>query len=157
MIPVLTTSNTYIPFLCNQLEYTATPLAVCIVCAEPNGKPLAGVVYDCYNGASIHAHIWVDRMPSREWFSVIFDYPFNQLGVKKIIGQVRSGNEAAIKLDKHFGFVQEAEIADYFESGESLLVYTLSREQCRVLNSPLWGRARSKIVRGSDGKEKQGA
>lgn len=155
---VLTTSNTYIPFLCKQLEYTATPLAVCIVCAEPTGAPIAGVVYDCYNGGSIHAHIWIDpeRRPSREWFSVIFDYPFNQLNVKKIIGQVRSNNTDALKLDVHFGFIKEAEVLDYFESGESLQVYTLTREQCRILNSPLWARARSKVLRGVNGQEEQG-
>lgn len=141
MSTIITSSNTYMPILCRELEYAPTALAVCIVCADSNTlEPVAGVVYDCYNGETIHAHIWIakGRKPSREWFCAIFDYPFNRCGVGKIIGQVRSSNSDARRLDEHFGFVQEAEVASYYPDGSSLLVYTLTREQCRVLNSKAW-------------------
>lgn len=143
MSTVLTSSNTYLPILCRLVEYTPTALAVCIVCADDKTlEPVAGVVYDCYNGATIHAHIWVspERMPSREWFCAIFDYPFNRCGVNKVIGQVRSANSDARRLDEHFGFVKEAEVADYYPDGSSLIVYTLTREQCRILNSKAWAK-----------------
>lgn len=150
MSTVLSTSSTYLPFLCRALEFTPTALAQCIVCADAEtGYPVAGVIYDGFNGSMIHAHIWVDaeRKPSRDWFGAIFDYPFNRCGVKKIVGQVRSSNEEAIRLDEHFGFVREAEIKDYYEGGVSLLVYTMTREQCRVLNSPAWRRVNERISR----------
>lgn len=145
----LTSSTTYIPFLCKALQYTATSVAQCIVCADDDGMPVAGVVYDSFNGATVHAHIWVDaeRRPCREWYSAIFDYPFNRLGVRKIIGQVNSGNGDARKLDEHFGFVLEAEIKDYYEEGTSLLVYTLTKEQCRILNAPGWRKVNQQIAR----------
>jgi len=148
----LSNSTSYLPFLCKALQYTPTPLAQCIVCCDDETyAPIAGVIYDGYNGATIHAHIWVDagRSPMREWYAAIFDYPFNVCGVTKIIGQVKSGNEEARRLDEHFGFVLEAEITQYYESGDSLLVYTMTREQCRVLNSPVWAKARQRIRRGS--------
>lgn len=141
MNTVITSSSSYLPILCRMLDYTPTPLATCIVCADAETTaPVAGVVYDGYNGAIIHAHIWADpeRMACREWWAAIFDYPFNRCNVKKIVGQVKSTNTEAIKLDEHFGFVREAEVKDYYPDGTSLLAYTMTREQCRVLNSKSW-------------------
>lgn len=149
MSTLLSTSTTYLPFLCKALEFTPTALAQCIVCVDAETHyPVAGVIYDGFNGAMIHAHIWVDaeRKPSREWFAAIFDYPFNRCGVRKIVGQVNSHNEEAKRLDEHFGFVLEAEIKDYYDTGASLLVYTMTREQCRVLNSPAWRKVNQLIA-----------
>lgn len=147
----IVTDRGYLAFLCKALQYVPSSLAECIMCVEADGKPVAGVIYDNYNGHIIHAHIWIDaeKRPSREWYSAIFDYPFNRLEVRKVIGQVNSNNEEAAALDKHFGFVLEAELTDYYEDGASLLVYTLTREQCRVLNSPAWRAVNERIARAS--------
>ena len=136
----------YLPFLCKALGYTPTPQAQCITCTDADGKPVAGVVYDNFNTVTIAAHIWVDaeRIPSKEWYAAIFDYPFNRLGVVKLIGNVAGNNEEAHRLDKHFGFVEEARITDYSEDGD-LVIYTMTKDQCRVLNSPLWARAFTKL------------
>ena len=138
-------SHMYLPFLCKALNLTPSATAQCIVCTD-DGKPIAGVVYDGYNVSSVSAHIWLDaeRVPTREWYAAIFDNPFNRLGVKKIIGQINSNNDEAIRLDKHFGFVEEARITDYSEDGD-LVIYTMTKDQCRVLNSPLWARAFTKL------------
>jgi gamma-glutamylcyclotransferase (GGCT)/AIG2-like uncharacterized protein YtfP len=128
----------YLPFLCKALNYTPTVLAQCITCVD-DGVPVAGVIYDCYNTVIIAAHIWIDtdRKPSRAWYAAIFDYPFNRLQVRKVVGQVASDNEDATKLDEHFGFVEEARVKDYSTDGD-LIIYTMTKEQCRVLNSPSW-------------------
>lgn len=99
----------------------------------------AGVLYDVFNGASVNCHIYVNPVhkPAREWWCAIFHYPFEVLKVKKIVGQVPSDNSQAVLLDTHFGFELEATIKDYFE-GADLLVYTMTRAQCRVLNSRVW-------------------
>lgn len=130
----------YLPFLCHALGYHPTVLAQCITCVE-DGKPVAGVVYDGYNERSIAAHIWVDaeRRPSREWYAAIFDYPFKRLGVEKIVGQVNSNNEDATKLDEHFGFVEEGRIKNFSPDGD-LILYTMTIEQCKILNSPRWAK-----------------
>lgn len=148
---VLTCSTTYVPFLCQRLGFAASPMSQCIVCADAEtNEPIAGVVYDNYNGATIHAHIWIaeGKKPSREWYYAIFDYPLVQLKVSKIIGQVNSKNKSAMKLDSHFGFVLEAEITEYYDDGGSLLVYTMKKEQCRILNSKSWQKVATSIVRG---------
>lgn len=133
-------STLCLPLLCQKLSYYPTMVAQAISCLE-DGEIIAGVVYDLYNGRSVNAHIWVhpDRTPSRAWYAAIFDYPFNRLGVDKIVGSVASGNSAARKLDEHFGFELEAVVRGYSEDGD-LLLYTMTRAQCRVLNSPRWGK-----------------
>lgn len=136
-----------LPFLCKAVEYTPTPAAQVIACVDDGGRPVAGVIYDGFNGSIVMCHIWVDaeRKPCREWFAAIFDYPFNHLGVTKIVGQVRSSNIEARMLDQHFGFVKEATISDYYPGGDSLLVYTLTKDQCRILSSPSWKRVVDKV------------
>lgn len=135
-------TSLYLPFLCHALGYHPTVLAQCITCVD-DGKPVAGVVYDGYNEVSIGAHIWVDaeRRPSREWYVAIFDYPFKRLGIQKLVGQVNSSNDYAIKLDEHFGFVEEGRIKNFSKDGD-LILYTMTPDQCKILNSPRW----SKVV-----------
>jgi len=133
-------SSMFLPTLCRELELAPTPLAQCIVDVQ-NGKPVAGVVYENYNTVSVTAHIWVKdgAVASKEWWAAIFDYCFNQLGIHKLIGQVYSTNEKARRLDEKMGFVLEATIKDYCLEGD-LLMYTMTKEQCRILNSPVWAR-----------------
>lgn len=146
----ISTNGLYLAFLGQQLEYVPSARAQCIVCVEGStGVPIAGVAYDGYNGHIIMAHIWIDkgRRPSKEWIAAIFDYPFNKLGVRKIVGQVRSSNTAALEIDKHFGFEFEARITDFYDNGDSLEVLTMTREQCAILSSPLWAKIVDKVSR----------
>ena len=143
---IIDCSTLYLPLLCKVLNYMPTPYAQVIACVE-DGICIAGVVFDGYNGGTIGAHIWVDdgKRPSKDWFGAIFDYPFNRLQVNKIIGQVKGSNDEARKLDEHFGFVKEAEITQYYDDEDSLIIYTMRKDQCRILNSPLWGRTASRV------------
>lgn len=132
-------STMAIPLLAKALGVNPSNVAQAITCIE-DGMVIAGVIYDCYNGASVQAHIWIDadHKPSKEWYVAIFDYPFNQLRVTKIMGQVKGNNSEARALDEHFGFILEAVIEDFYEEGEPLRIYSMRKEQCRVLNSPTW-------------------
>lgn len=142
--------TTYLPFIAKAVGCQISPLGQCIMCVDEKTRaPIAGVAYDGYNGAIIHAHIWVDaeRRPSPEWLAAIFDYPFNRLQVHKIVGQVNSGNMEARKLDEHFGFVLEATVKEFYDDGNDLLVYTMRRDQCRVLTSRRWASVMERISR----------
>lgn len=150
MKTTISSAAIYLQFMCQKLNYCPTANAQTIVCVEmATGKPLAGVIYDAYNGATIMAHIWVDSeaTPSRDWFAAIFDYPFNRLGVYKIVGQVNSANSDAIKLDTHFGFELECRVRGFYEGGGDLMVYTMTRDQCRILTSPLWSKVIDRVSR----------
>ena len=127
----------WLPELCRRIEYTPGPAAQTIVCIDDN-KLLAGTVYDHYNGSTVNAHIYVNEAPTREWWVAIFDYPFNVLKVRKLVGQVPSTHSAALRLDKNFGFVEEARIKDFYSEGDDLVIFTMTRDQCKVLNSERW-------------------
>lgn len=90
---------------------------------ELNGRLIAGVAYEDYNGASVTCHIAVEGRVTRYFLWAIFDYPFNQLKVKKIIAPVVESNEKSVRFVKKLGFRKEAQILDAHPDG-TVLIYT---------------------------------
>lgn len=99
---------------------------------ETDGKIVAVAGYDGYNGASIRVHLAVDGKITPEFLWYGFYYPFEELKVKKLIGLVASTNHKALRLDKHFGYVEEAVIKDAVPYGD-LHILTMTKDQCRYL------------------------
>ena len=97
-------------------------------------KLVCGVLFEGFTGRAVHIHVAMnpDAGMTREWFKVLFNYAFNQLGVNKIIGTVDSTNEKALKFDKHIGFIEEAVIEGAGKHGD-LHILTMTRQQCRFL------------------------
>jgi RimJ/RimL family protein N-acetyltransferase len=98
---------------------------------------IAGVLYDNYNGANIHgsmAAVEGSRWLNREFLRVVFEYPFLQLGVKRITGLVAESNHLARRLDEHLGFKLEATLQDAHPSG-NLLVYAMHKAECHWINN----------------------
>jgi RimJ/RimL family protein N-acetyltransferase len=97
--------------------------------------PIAACLYESCNGRSIIGHLaglgrkWMNR----EFLWYCFYYPFEQLGVDKILGIVESSNIAAQKLDEHLGFTLEATLKDAAPNGD-LLIYSMTKDQCKWLN-----------------------
>lgn len=127
----------WVPWLCVTLEYNPGPLAQSICCVE-DGKLVAGAIYDHYNGNIVHGHIYINGTPCREWFVCIFDYPFNVLKVRKLVGQVPSNHLPALKIDKNLGFIEEGRVKDYYGEGVDLIVLTMTKDQCKFLNDERW-------------------
>jgi len=105
---------------------------------EVDGELCAIATYDHWNGVSMQFNIWIGKKPSAEWSRAIFEYPFDQIGVKKLIGNIFSSNAKSIKLAEHSGFELEAVIKDMHPEGD-MLIYTMTRDQCVVLTK--WGKA----------------
>jgi RimJ/RimL family protein N-acetyltransferase len=105
----------------------------CIARVE-DGKLLGGVTYQGYTGASIHIHMagFVPNWVSKDLLWVAFDYPFNQLGCRKVFGQVPETNTRALEIDQKLGFKIIAKIDDVFPDG-ACYVLALAREDCRWL------------------------
>jgi RimJ/RimL family protein N-acetyltransferase len=100
---------------------------------ERDGELMGGVTFDGYNGASVCMHVASNgsrRWLTRGFLRVVFLYAFEQLGVRKVIALVPSDNEAALKFDRHVGFVDEAKIADAHPGGD-ILILSMTRQQCR--------------------------
>jgi RimJ/RimL family protein N-acetyltransferase len=105
----------------------------CIARVE-DGELWGGVVYQNFTGASIAVHVASFRVNwiNKDMLWVCFHYPFVQLGVKKMFGQVPASNCNALEFDLKLGFKEEARIKDVFPDGD-LIVVSMRREDCRWL------------------------
>lgn len=101
---------------------------------ERDGELIGGVTYEGYTQATIFMHSRIDsaRKLPREFYWMIFDYPFNQLKVKSVRGIVDVNNQSAQRLNEHIGFQREALLRDYFLDGDAI-VYVMTRDNCRFL------------------------
>lgn len=105
---------------------------------EKQGELVGAVMFDGYTGkkgaegGNIFMHSRIDGRVPREFYWMVFDYPFNQLKVKYVRGIVNVNNSAAIKFNEHVGFKREALLRDYFLNGDAI-VYGITRDNCRFL------------------------
>ena len=84
------------------------------------------------NQVSVMAHIAVVGRLNKEFVKAIFDYPFNQMGVRKVVCPILETNEDSIRLCKHFGFSEFGRLKDVHPDGD-MLFFELHREDCRFL------------------------
>ena len=97
--------------------------------------PLAGVLYEDFNGASIVAHI--AAVPGKSWLSRtylthIFAYPFSQLSCKVVLLTIAEGNRDSRKFAEALGFTLSALLKDAHPTG-ALCIYSMARADCRWL------------------------
>lgn len=103
---------------------------------EEDGELIAGVVYNEYNHVNVNMHvasIGNRRWMTRDYLYVCFDYPFNQLGARRITAFIEDENKDAIRFDEHLGFKYEARMKGAYVNGD-ILIYVLRKEDCRFLN-----------------------
>lgn len=103
---------------------------------EEDGRIIAVAMYERDNGTSVMTHIAAEpgrRWMTKEFLRAIFDYPFRQLGVSKVIGFVDGDNDDAMRFDLHLGFECEAVLRGAGAGGCDLHLLTMTRQQCRFL------------------------
>ena len=107
---------------------------VCI--SRTKGDKLAGgVIFKDYTGVSIGLHVaafdpyWLNR----DFLWITFDYPFRQLGCKKILSPIPEDNIRSIEFCKKIGFKMDTIIRDVFPTGD-MHILSLYKEECRWLN-----------------------
>lgn len=95
-----------------------------------NDKLVAGVVYDHYTETCVTATIAVEKkVLPRQLVRAMFRYPFEQLGVSKIIVYINDANKASVKLATKLGFAIEGKIKDVYPDG-SMLIMGLPKANC---------------------------
>jgi RimJ/RimL family protein N-acetyltransferase len=120
-------------WVANRVNGVFTPEnSSCIGLLDKTGTVIAGVWYEGYTKTSIMTHIAIDGQMSKQFLATIFDYPFVQLGVNKLIGPTNSSNEDAMRFNYKLGFIEEARIKDAFPDGDMVLL-TLTKDKCRFL------------------------
>ena len=105
---------------------------------ERDGELVAGVVYEGYNRYNVWMH--VAAIPGRRWLNreflrYCFQYPFDELGCRRVSGYVEASNEDARRFDEHLGFRQEAVLHGAASDGGDVILYVMRREDCRFLEN----------------------
>jgi len=99
-----------------------------------DGKLVAGVLYEDCTGANIVCHIAGEEgWATRGFLGLIFDYPLNQLGCRRITAPVASNNTASINLMKKLGFELECTL-EQANPDSDILIFRMFKDQCRFLS-----------------------
>lgn len=94
---------------------------------------MAGVLYEDWNGANIVCHIAGEgNWATRDFLFVIFDYPFNQLRVKRITAPNAANNATSINLVTRMGFELECTLAQATPDGD-LHLFRMWRDDCKYI------------------------
>lgn len=91
------------------------------------------VGYTGFVGKTCQMHVvnLVTRRAPRKLLWAAFDYPFNQLNLKTVLGIVNSNNEQAMKFDRHLGFKELLRLEGQHENGGDLVVFAMDKDECR--------------------------
>jgi hypothetical protein len=120
--------------LADKVGHYFNPTCDQVISRSRGGKLLGGVIFASYTEMSIEIHVasfepgWLNT--NLLWVS--FHYPFDQLGVKKVLSRIRSSNRKALDFNRKLGFVDEARIADVYPDAD-LIIRSMTRDQCRWL------------------------
>ncbi len=120
------------PWVCDKAGGTWIPgRGTAIGKLNDAGELVAGVLYEDWNGANVMCHIrGAGDWACRAYLATIFDYPFNQLKVKRITVPVASTNLASINLVTKMGFTLESTLAQATPEGD-LHLFRMWRDECK--------------------------
>lgn len=98
-----------------------------------DGQLVAGVLYEDFTGANVVCHIAGEgNWATRDYLNVIFDYPFNQIGVKRITAPISSTNIKSINLVQRMGFTLECTLAQAIPDAD-LHLFRMWRGECKYI------------------------
>lgn len=98
-----------------------------------DGILVAGVLFEDFTGANVVCHIaGQGNWATRDYLRVIFDYPFKQLGVKRITAPVSSTNIKSINLVQRMGFTLECTLAQAIPDAD-LHLFRMWRDECKYI------------------------
>lgn len=106
---------------------------------DENGELCAGVLYEDFTGANVVCHIaGIGNWATKEYLGVIFDYPFNQLNVKRITAPISSTNMQSIQLVTRMGFTLECSLVQAIPDGD-LHLFRMFKDECKYLKGKYHG------------------
>jgi L-amino acid N-acyltransferase YncA len=104
------------------------------IAAVERYQTLGVVVFDAFTPYDCCAHIVIEdkRCVTRRVLRAVFEYPFKQLGLKRVTGLVPESNVAALAFDLRLGFVQEGR-KKWGLGDEDEIILGMTAESCRWL------------------------
>jgi RimJ/RimL family protein N-acetyltransferase len=91
------------------------------------------VGFTAFIGKTCQMHVinLVESYTPKGLLFAAFDYPFNFLGVEKIIGIVNSLNTRAMNYDKKLGFTEVVRLEGMHDDSGDLVVLEMNKADCR--------------------------
>ena len=95
---------------------------------------ITGIIYHRFLGHDIEMSIYATspRWCSKRILKMIFEYPFIQLGVKRITATIPVSYHKAHRLVTRLGFQKEGRMRHGFDQ-EDAVIYGLLKEECHYL------------------------
>lgn len=111
------------------------PKAHANFCRVKGDMLVGGVLFSGYTGESIAIHMagWDTHWVNRDMLFMAYDYPFNQLGVKRLFGLVPESNTTALGIDLKMGFRIVNRIEGVYRDNVACMVLCMERHECRYL------------------------
>lgn len=97
---------------------------------------VAGVIYNNFEGANACMHVGAEdgaMWLTPEFLHAAFDYPFNQLGKRRVTALTRKKNKRVRHFVENLGFKYEGTLPHYYQD-DDMCVYGLLRANCRFLD-----------------------
>lgn len=91
----------------------------------------SAVIYSDYTKYSITMDIYAPKALTRGLIEEMWDYPFNQLKVKKVFGFIDDKNTLSIKTFEKMGCRLEGRFIDFFGEHHDRLVYVATKEDVK--------------------------
>ena len=100
-----------------------------------DGDLKAGVIYNNLDGTNLCMHVGaVDgcRWMTPAFLFAAFDYPFNELRMRRVTAPIKSRNKKSIEFVRNLGFTHDGTLKHYY-ADDDLHLYGLLKEDCRFL------------------------
>lgn len=96
---------------------------------------MGGSVFTNFTHESICIHVgsWEPNWINPELLHQTFAYPFLQLGVERIFGQVPADKPSVMVFDLKLGFREIARIPKVFRGGVDDIIICMEKHECRFL------------------------
>jgi RimJ/RimL family protein N-acetyltransferase len=119
----------------SRMKYVSTWGAFRAIGLIDESQILAVTVYNEFYEAGCAIHI--AAVPGRSWATkafvrAAFEYPFNQLGYRRLTGYVAAKNLEAQRLDEHLGFKREGYLREMLPD-DDVIVYGMLKSECRFI------------------------
>lgn len=125
-----------LPFLTARLPGFCLSENMTAIGVRRDGDLVAAVAYEFNNGVNCWMH--VAASPGSRWLckgslARFFGYPFLIGGLKRVSAHVNASNTTSRRLVQGLGFVEEATLKGAAKDGGDVIIYAMTREECRYV------------------------
>jgi RimJ/RimL family protein N-acetyltransferase len=96
-----------------------------------NGQLIGAAIYNSYVEADVELSIYAPHALTRGVIKAIAEYPFNQLGCRRMTTRTRASSLATRKVIERVGFQREGVLRQYYPDGDDAIIYGMLADSNR--------------------------